>query len=388
MVAEYRNDMSETTPIADSPRVAHILIPYIRPTETFIYDRLVNHIRYTPFILTNEPVINRDMFPFGGPVHTLAERPLTERKADALARRAAKSSPYFTATLRREKPAAVHAHYGPVGAAVAPSADAAGIPLTVSFYGIDASAFLSDPRHAARYRRMFQSASVVSVLSADMADRLASAGCPEGKIRIHHLAVDTETLTPAPVEARNRARVRIVSAGRFVEKKGMELLIDAFEKTISQGVDAELHLFGSGPLEKQAAARASACRFADRISFFGHRPRAEIIAAVRDADIFALFSVTASDGDMEGTPTVLIEAGALGVPSVSTMHAGIPEVVGDGETGLLVPERDVEAFAGALARLASDPGLRSTMSRAARARVEKLFSIRSVMRQIESDYEA
>jgi len=385
MIAETHNRTLEAPQAADSPRVAHVLIPYIRPTETFIYDRLVNHIRYSPFILTNEPVINMDMFPFGGPVHTLAERSLTKRKADALARRAANSSPYFTAALKREKPAAVHAHYGPVGAAVATSAEAAGIPLTVSFYGIDASAFLRDPRHAARYRRMFKTASVVSALSADMAERLADAGCPEEKIRIHHLAVDTEALTPAP--ATDRARVRIVSAGRFVEKKGMELLIDAFEKAVSGGADAELHLFGSGPLEKQASARASACRFADRISFFGHRPRAEIISAVRDADIFALFSITAADGDMEGTPTVLIEAGALGVPCVSTLHAGIPEVTADGETGLLVPERDTEAFASALVRLASDPGLRSSMSLAARARIENLFSIRSVMRQIESDYE-
>jgi glycosyltransferase involved in cell wall biosynthesis len=327
------------------------------------------------------------MFPFAGPIHTLAERPLTERKADALARRAARISPYFTAALKREKPAVVHAHYGPVGAAVALSADAAGIPLCVSFYGIDASAFLSDPRHIARYRRLFASAAVVSALSADMADRLARAGCPEKKIRIHHLAVDTEELTPARAESRSRTKIRIVSAGRFVEKKGMELLIDAFERAVSQGADAELLLFGSGPLEKQAAARAANSRAADSISFFGHKPRAEIIAAVRDADIFALFSITAPDGDMEGTPTVLIEAGALGVPSVSTIHAGIPEVVSNGETGLLVPERDIEAFADALSRLASDPGLRSSMSSAARARVENFFSIRSVMRQIESDYE-
>ena len=387
MVAENHNSALEAPQAADSPRVAHVLIPYIRPTETFIYDRLVNRIRYSPFILTNEPVINMDMFPFGGPVHTLAERSLTERKADALARRAANSSPYFTAALKREKPAAVHAHYGPVGAAVAPSAEAAGIPLTVSFYGIDASAFLRDPRHAASYRRMFNTASVVSALSADMAERLAGAGCPEEKIRTHHLAVDTEALKPATATTRDRRRVRIVSAGRFVEKKGMELLIDAFEKAVSRGADAELHLFGSGPLEKQAAARASACRFADRISFFGHKPRAEIISAIRDADIFALFSITAADGDMEGTPTVLIEAGALGVPCVSTLHAGIPEVTADGETGLLVPERDTEAFASALVRLASDPGLRSLMSLAARARIENLFSIRSVMRQIEADYE-
>jgi len=108
---------------------------------------------------------------------------------------------------------------------------------------------------------------------------------------------------------------------------------------------------------------------------------------MRQSHIFALLSRTAADGDMEGTPTALIEAGAAGMPAVSTTHAGIPEIIKQGVTGLLVPENDASAAGAALFRLACDPDLRAKMGAAARTRIEQNFSIQNVIRTIEADYE-
>lgn len=104
-----------------------------------------------------------------------------------------------------------------------------------------------------------------------------------------------------------------------------------------------------------------------------------------DSHILALPSVTAADGDMEGTPMALIEAAAAGLPCVTTRHAGNAEVVEDGFTGFVVPEHDPAALADRLVALATDPALRERMGRAARERARRAFDIRAVMDAFESD---
>ncbi len=371
------------------PKVAHVLIPYLRKTETFIYDRLINHKRYAPFILTDEPVINADMFPFGNPIYSLAERPQAVRVADTFFKKTFSVSPYFQTILKRREPAVIHAHFGPVGAVVAPVAKALGIPLIVSFYGVDASSLIDQPEYQSRYKKLFRQAAVVSVLSGEMAKRLVAGGCPEGKIRIHHLAVDTAAIRRRPERSQTEeGRFRIVSAGRFVPKKGMALLVSSFEILTKSVPGAELVIYGDGPLEESVKKQVAEKRLGKRITFCGHKGRGEVLSAMREADAFALFSVTGPDGDQEGTPTVLIEAGASGLPSVSTNHAGIPEVIEDGHTGFLVDENEVERFAARLEQLALHPRLRVTMGRAARNRIKSEFDIHKVMSAIESDYDS
>lgn len=368
------------------PPVAHILVPYLRKTETFIYDRIRSHIAYSPFVLTDEPVRNAGQFPFS-PIHTLASRPFPEKKLDTAFKRAAGVSPYWVKTLKKQGAKIAHAHYGPVGAAAARSAAAAGVPLVVSFYGIDASAFLRDPVHRRSYKRLFRSARIISVLSSDMGERLVEAGCPEDRIRIHHLAVDTDSLTPDRRETGGESSTfRIVSVGRLVPKKGMARLVRAFAEFIRRVPDAQLQICGTGPDENEVRRAIIDCKLSGKVLVSGYIPRDQVLETIAQADVFALFSVTAPDGDREGTPTVLIEAGALGVPAVSTFHAGIPEVIDHKKTGLLVAEKDESAFAAALLELWEDRQKRIDFGTAAREKIVSEFSIASVIRSIERDY--
>lgn len=364
--------------------VAHIMIPYIRPTETFIYDRITNHISYRPFVITDEPPVNTSQYPFPD-IRTLADRPLLERKYDALMKKTISTSPFLTGELKKSSPSVAHAHYGTVGLAALPSCSESRVPLIVSFYGIDASALLGAKAAAGRYRELFQKAAAVSVLSEDMKNRLAAHGCAPEKLFVHHLAVDTAAMTPS-----TRAKdgpVVIVSVGRLVPKKGMDMLIEAFSRITGKSVEAALHIYGDGPLENDIRRLVSEKKLEKSVTLHGGRPRSEVISAIKEADIFALFSNTGPDGDMEGTPTVLIEAGALGVPSVSTLHAGIPEVVTHNKTGLLCGEKDIEAFAENLSSLAQNPSLRAEMGAAARSHICERFDIRAVMSEIESLYD-
>lgn len=369
----------------DSRIAAHVLVPYIRSTETFIYDRIVHAQTFVPAVLSDEPVRNIDMFPFK-PIHTLADRPPLSRKAHHMLKRVLDYLPFFHEMIRRLKPRIIHAHYGPVGAALVGLRRKTGVPLVTSFYGVDASALLRQDYYKKLYARLWDEGDMISVLSAQMKQALMDAGCPEEKIRIHHLAVNTDDMQPRP-DPGSRYPAHVLCAGRLVEKKGHHILLEALAQA-RRHADIQCDLAGEGPLESELKGLAVKLGIHEAVRFHGGVSRTRVLELMRGAHIFALLSRTAADGDMEGTPTALIEAGALGMPAVSTTHAGIPEIIEHGATGLLVPENEPAAAAAALFRLACDPDLRAQMGADARARIQDQFSIATVIRAIEADYES
>lgn len=369
------------------PRIVHIAVPFLRPTETFIYDRIAHHQRYEAYVLTDEARINKDLFPFDN-VLSAVELPMIQGVANKLARRITGRLPFFEKHIRRLRPAAIHAHYGPVGVAALPLRRACGIPLITSFYGIDASAFLNDPNHRAGYRKLWRESEMISVLSEHMKQAIVNAGCSESKIRIHHLAVDTDALCPSSDPSSTPPPVRVMCASRLVEKKGVDTLLRAVAIARGRGVDVVCGIAGDGPLSQELRIEAKKLKIDTAVTFHGLLKRDETLDLMRRAHVFALLSRTAAGGDAEGTPTALIEAGALGLPCISTRHAGIPEVVSDEKTGLLVDENGHADAADALVRLAEDSDLRARLGVAAREKIQNEFSISKVITSIESGYDA
>lgn len=381
---KFLHDSSLMKTEADKPTVAHVCVPYLRATETFIYDRIAFPQKFRSIVATNEPVVHRDLFPHPA-VRTMADRPTPVRKANAGWQRWFGYSPWYLGALRREGAGVIHAHYGPVGCSVLRVKEKLALPLVTSFYGQDASALLRDPRYARKYETLFERCEMISVLSGDMKRRMADASCPADRIAIHHLAVDTDEVPPRRDEPEG-GEVKILFAGRFVEKKGVAHLLEAFRRAVTRGAEARLLLAGDGPLHDDLAKKTMELKLQGKVEFLGMRRRGEVLKLMRESHIFALHSVTAADGDREGTPTVLIEAGAVGVPSVSTLHAGIPEIVEDGATGLLTAERDEEAFGELLYELCTDPDRRKAMGEKARKKIEREFSLKAVVKQLEKDY--
>lgn len=169
----------------------------------------------------------------------------------------------------------------------------------------------------------------------------------------------------------------ICAVGRLVEKKGFADLIDAVAILRDRGVQARLELAGAGPLLERLEAQVQYTGLSGAVTLRGALPQHEVVRLLQAAAVFAAPCVVAADGDRDGLPTVLLEAMALGTPCVSTPVTGIPEVVRNGETGLLVPERDPFALADALQRLLLDPPLRRTLSRSARGLIESRFDVRA-----------
>ena len=168
--------------------------------------------------------------------------------------------------------------------------------------------------------------------------------------------------------------VVILSVGRLVEKKGTDVLLEALAR-LPGNLHWRLVHAGGGPLKDQLQRRANALGIGARVQWRGARTQVELLAEYRAADLFALSSRVARDGDRDGLPNVLAEAQSQGLACVATSVSGIPELVEDGRTGLLVAPESPAEFARALEALIADPARRRALGEAGRLRVRAEFGL-------------
>lgn len=283
------------------------------------------------------------------------------------------------ATMARTVPApdVILAQFGTNGVVAQQVRDicALPVPLVTTFLGYDLSSLLRQ-RKPDFYARLFARGELMLPLSDYFRERLISIGCPPEKIRIQRLGVDTGTLvfrerTPTP-----GGPTRFLSVARLVEKKGLETGLRGFALLRRDVPNVSWHIVGDGPLRPQLEALRAALSLTESVVLHGAMPREGVRRLLDEAHLFLAPSVTAQNGDQEGIPVAIMEAMACGLPVVSTRHSGIPELVRDGVTGLLVPERDADALGGALRRLALAPERWGEMGRQGRAVVEREYDVR------------
>lgn len=273
----------------------------------------------------------------------------------------------------------VHAHFGPNGlrARMLKEIGALSGHLVTSFYGYDVSQY---PRMRGRncYKPLFAQEGLFLVLGSVMREQLIGLGCDEKRIEIHPVGVNPRRFVPSVQPDASNGPLRILTVARLVPKKGIEYGLQAVAELHRRGDSVAYTVIGDGPLRPDLEALVDRLEIRRCVRFAGGRPRPEVVRALGEADVLLAPSVTSTTGDQEGTPTVILEALASGVPVVSTRHAGIPEIVDDGVSGLLVPERDVEALCAALARLRDDPQLRASMGARGRSTVENRHNINAL----------
>jgi len=274
--------------------------------------------------------------------------------------------------FRRYRASAVLAHYGPMGVLVMDACHQAGIPLIVHFHGYDATERRVLEQEKEGYRRLFQLASAIIAVSKAMRRQLIELGAPPGTVHWNPVGVDCAAFDGANPE---EALPTFLAVGRFCEKKAPDLTIRAFAEVYRQCPDARLRMIGFGPLKESSVQLVGQLGIASAVTILGPLRPDVVAEELRRARCFVQHSVVASNGDSEGTPATIVEAGASGLPVVSTRHGGIPDVVIDGETGFLVEEGDVSAMAERMLRLVHDPGLAGRMGRNARNWVEAEFSM-------------
>jgi glycosyltransferase involved in cell wall biosynthesis len=251
----------------------------------------------------------------------------------------------------------------------------AAVQAEVRFYahahGVDVSRRLREPGWAKRYLAYNEAAGVITVAEHSR-QKLIALGLAAERIHVVPCGVDVpETLPPRP----ERHEVRCLAVGRMVAKKAPIYLLDAFRRAAAARPELHLDYIGDGELLPAARQFLRAMELEGRVTLYGGQPSAQVFALAAQADLFLQHSITDPDtGDEEGLPVAILEAMAHALPVISTRHAGIPEAVQEGETGLLVAEGDTVGMAERLVSLATDPDARARMGAAGRARVKAQFS--------------
>jgi colanic acid/amylovoran biosynthesis glycosyltransferase len=280
----------------------------------------------------------------------------------------------------------LHAHFGPVANSFRFARALWSAPLVVTFHGYD---FCAVPREEGPnvYQHLFEAADAVTVNSEYALRKVMKLGCNSQKMRLLHVGLDLEQFA-----FRDRVRapgdpIRLLSVGRLVEKKGIEYALRAVARVCAQHPALTYEIIGDGPLRAGLKELAGELGFGDRVRFHGARDSRFIQERMAEAHIFVLPSVTAGDGDQEGTPVSLMEAQAAGLPILSTLHSGIPEAVLDGQSGLLAPERDFKALADKLLHLIAHPEICRAMGTRGRRHIEEHFDLRKLNRDLVKIYE-
>lgn len=265
-------------------------------------------------------------------------------------------------------------HFGPVGAEAVALRDigAFDAPVVTFFHAYD----LTTPEYRQRnvYRRLFAAGDLFLAISDHARQLMIGLGCPEERIRIHHMGVDCGRFT-------YRARrygggpIRVLSVGRMVEKKGYMHGLSAISHVVDMGVPVEYTIVGDGPQLADIEAAVTSLGLRNHVRLLGWQPQEAVLELMYEHHLLMMPSVTAANGDEEGVPVTLMEAMATGLPVVATRHAGIPELVQDGRSGILVPEDDVVSLADALSRLARIPQEWPTLGLRGRRIVESEYDI-------------
>lgn len=258
--------------------------------------------------------------------------------------------------------------------------------LVVSFRGTDLSLYLQ-MFGSQYYQELFKKAELFLPVSEKMKSKLIEIGCPEDKIIVHHSGIDPQQFTFTPRTIASDETIRIVTIARLVEKKGIEYGIRAIALVVQKHPKLEYLILGDGDLMATLQGLIDQLHMSRQVKLLGWKERQEIIQILNHAHILIAPSVTSRDGDSEGIPNVLKEAMAMGMPVVSTQHSGIPELVQDGISGFLVPERDAEALAEKLDYLISHPEIWPEMGKAGRTFVEQNYNIHKLNDRLEEIYQ-
>ena len=174
----------------------------------------------------------------------------------------------------------------------------------------------------------------------------------------------------------------IMAVGRLIEKKGFTDLICACEVVRKRGREFRCQIIGEGPLEKALRAQIDAGGWQGQVEVAGPRPQSEVRERLAGATLFVLPCIAEPSGAMDNLPTVIMEAMAAGLPVISTQIGGIPEMVVENETGLLVSPNDPSALAGAIEKLLFDPAVAKKFGQAGYERACALFSIEKNVRDL------
>jgi colanic acid/amylovoran biosynthesis glycosyltransferase len=255
--------------------------------------------------------------------------------------------------------------------------------MVVVFHGVDVARHL--PALSANERsKLWDAMSLGLPVSGFFRDRLISLGCPSEKLIVHHMGIDTVKF-PYRKKIPGEAGLKLLSVCRLVDKKGLDIAVKALAILNRRNPSFRVlyDIIGDGPEMKNLAELAQSLGVSEKIIFHGSAGQDEIQKYLAESDVFVLPSRTSPNGDMEGIPVSLMEAMSCGLAVISTFHSGIPELIDNGVSGLLVPENDDKALAEAIYRFIENNEKITLLGEKARYKIETYFNLDTLNIKLE-----
>ncbi len=363
--------------------VFHSCIDWLPQTQTWIYSQIIHLPSWIDNHVLCERTVNLDQFNIPH-LHSLCK---FSRQQCMIAKglrklHIRKPSVYFQRQLADYHGDILHSHFGDKGWEDQPLARSNGLKHVVTFYGVDVNHLpAKEPRWRSRYKELFQSVDAVLCEGPYMARSIVQLGCSTEKVHVHHLGVNVDDIVFQPLTWHPGQPLKVLIAAAFRQKKGIPYALEALGRLKGQ-INLEITIIGDASSyprsqrEKQVIMETiERYGLVDRVRLLGFQPYAVLTQAMYNHHIFLSPSVLAQDGDSEGgAPVTIIEAAAAGLLVVSTTHCDIPEVILNGETGLLAPERDVDALVAHLQWLVTNEDAWDAIRQAARTHIEKEFN--------------
>lgn len=256
--------------------------------------------------------------------------------------------------------------------------------LVTSIRGYDITVFLK--KHPGVYHGLFREGDLFLPVCEFLKDRLIQEGCEEKKIVVHHSGIDCSKFEYVQRQRVPGESIKVLTIARLTEKKGVAYAIEAVTRLLSRGEKIQYMVVGDGVLRDNLQQLIEGMGIERQVKLLGWKTHEEIKMLLDESHVLMAPSLTAESGDQEGIPNAIKEAMASGLPVISTLHSGIPELVTDGVSGLLVPERDAASLADALAHLISHPEICKEMGQAGRRQVEQKFDTNSLTKKLEELY--
>jgi len=277
---------------------------------------------------------------------------------------------FLLKSLKKNKIDVMLIQYGTHAHNLLPFFKYANIPFVVHFHGYDAT-MKKVLEKTKNYGEVFREAKKVIAVSKDMYKRLLGMGCNKNKLHYNACGPNDSFLDIAAQFSKNQ----LLAIGRFVDKKAPYYTVMAFAKALNKIPNAKLIMMGNGNLLNTCKNIANTLKVSDAITFSGIVTPETFKGYLETSRGFVQHSITAESGDMEGTPLAVLEASAAGLPVISTYHAGIPDVVKHGDTGLLCDEGDVDTMAENMIKILKNKELAKEMGAKAKDRIEKYFAM-------------
>jgi colanic acid/amylovoran biosynthesis glycosyltransferase len=258
--------------------------------------------------------------------------------------------------------------------------------LISTFRGSDISKFL--PRWGEKvYQELFQETDFFLANCEFFKNKAVALGCDTNKIHVHGSGIDCSKFFFQERYFPEDGKIRVATTGRLVEKKGIEYVIRAIAKVAQIYPNIEYNVIGDGDLKEHFQNLSTELNVSHIVKLLGWKQQKEIVEILDTCHIFVAPSVTGADGNQDAPVNTLKEAMAMGLPVISTLHGGIPELVEDGISGFLVPERDADAIAQKLTYLIEHSQEWQKMGKASRKRVEENYDMTKLNDELVAIYQ-